>query len=666
MKINIAVSAIRWQMLAFFFLLWSSPCWAATYYVRTDGGTADQCTGLFDAPYPGSGTNQACAWSHPFWALNASGNWKIAGGDTITIEPGSYKMGFGAPNTGWCDEWGAYECHLPPLPSGPDVNHLTRIVGAGWDEGCSNPPELWGSERPWQILSLDGTSNAIIGCLEITDHSGCVEDHADPAIRCERDTPPFGDWAAAGIYAADSSNVILSHLNIHGLAWAGVHAGRLSNWTVENLRIAANGGVGWDGDIGESANTGTLTFRNLTVEWNGCAESYPEKTPYGCWAQSAGGYGDGVGLNTTGGNWLIEDSIFRYNTSDGLDMLYVRLDPSNIEIKRTQAYGNAGDQIKVNGPTQIENTLMVSNCGFFEGKSFTYHVDNCRAGGSALALNLRRGNQVSLINSTIAGQGDCLCLVECDSGDCDGSETLIVQNNIFMGYPDFGDPSDRACYIWFEPAVFGAINTDSNVVFNTKIGNVGLSAHDLTQDPLIVNSNLDMFNGHLRKDSPAVDSGLAAGSLGGLIPSQDIEGISRPQGTGVDRGAYEYVEIPVPDIKANGQDGSITVSPGASVSIKVSLNSNNVSGHSADWWVAESAPGGVFYHFDLSAGSMVLGLLPTYQGPLFNLGTTQLLNTSDLTIGAHTFYFGVDLNMNGSLDMDAIHYDSVSINVTAP
>ncbi|MDQ1334301.1 MAG: hypothetical protein QG552_1251, partial [Thermodesulfobacteriota bacterium] len=247
MRRAIVISSISSQLLVSCFVLWSSSCLAATYYIRTDGGTATQCTGQLDAPYPASGTGQACAWAHPFWALDASGNWKIVGGDTMIIGAGSYRMGFGAPNTGWCDAAGAFDCHLPPLPSGPDPAHPTRILGAGWDQGCSNPPELWGAERPWQILSLDGTSKAVIGCLEITDHSGCVESHADPAIRCERDTPPFGDWAPVGIYAEGSSNVTLSHLNIHGLAWAGVHAGRLSNWTVENVRIAANGGVGWDG-----------------------------------------------------------------------------------------------------------------------------------------------------------------------------------------------------------------------------------------------------------------------------------------------------------------------------------------------------------------------------------------------------------------------------------
>ena len=46
---------------------------AATYYVRSDGGDASQCTGRSDARYPGSGSNQACAWKHPFIALPPAG-----------------------------------------------------------------------------------------------------------------------------------------------------------------------------------------------------------------------------------------------------------------------------------------------------------------------------------------------------------------------------------------------------------------------------------------------------------------------------------------------------------------------------------------------------------------------------------------------------------------
>ncbi len=123
---------------------------------------------------------------------------------------------------------------------------------------------------------------------------------------------------------------------------------------------------------------------------------------------------------------------------------------------------------------------------------------------------------------------------------------------------------------------------------------------------------------------------------------------------------------PVPDIRADGADGSITVSPGETVGISVSIDPGSHSRENADWWVAKSGPDGSYQYFDLIAGTMIQGLSPTYQGPLFSLGATPLLNTSNLTTGTHTFYFGVDMKMNGSLDMDSIYFDWVSINVTGP
>lgn len=123
---------------------------------------------------------------------------------------------------------------------------------------------------------------------------------------------------------------------------------------------------------------------------------------------------------------------------------------------------------------------------------------------------------------------------------------------------------------------------------------------------------------------------------------------------------------PVPDIKANGYDGSITVSTTTPVSITVSLNPCSFVGQNADWWVVEFTPSSTWDYFDLVTSTMVNGLLPTYQGPLFNFDSTKLFSFSDLTEGPHTFYFGVDLNMNGSLDLNSTNYDKVRINVTGP
>jgi hypothetical protein len=519
---------------------------AATYYVRTDGGTAEQCNGTTDVPYTGSGVSQPCAWAHPFWALDSGGVWKIQGGDTLFIRSGSYQMGYGAPNTGWCESGGAWLCSLPPLPSGPGTENPTRILGEGWDSGCPGPPELWGTQRADTVLNLAGTSNAVIDCLEITDHSGCVEFHANPSIACNRDAYPFGDWALRGIYASDSSNIQLRHLNVHGLGHTGIHAGRLTDWTLEDVRIAGNGMAGWDGDIdGEDSDSGMLTFRRFTVEWNGCAESYPDHQPNNCWAQNAGGYGDGFGQGgETGGHWVIEDSIFRYNTSDGIDILYARGN-SQIEIRRTMSYGNAGDQIKVTGTARIENCLMVSNCGYFDNKPFTYNVDNCRAGGSALVFALGQGNTVSVVNSTLAGQGDCLGIVECHPNlTCNGTETAIIQNNIFRGYQEFGS-DDTTCFVWFDHDNYYTTQIDYNVIYGVKEETYPTGPQDIFQDPLFTNADLENFDGHLQAGSPAIDSGLPVGGLSGLIPSQDITGAARPSGNGVDRGAYEYGGIVV-------------------------------------------------------------------------------------------------------------------------
>jgi len=506
-----------------------------TYYVRTDGGSAEQCTGAVDAPYPGSGTDQPCAWDHPFRALPPDGSPRIAGGDTLIIGAGAYMMGYDAAGADACESDYPWDCHMPPIPSGPDSEHSTRILGAGWDAGCPSPPELWGTQRPWYILNLIGSSNVEIACLEITDHSACVEDHADPSLACERNTFPFGEWAADGIRAEDSANVYLKDLNVHGLATAGIRAGRLTDWTVEDVRIAGNGWVGWEGDIdGNDSNSGTLTFRRWTVEWNGCGETYPGGEPVGCWGQTAGGYGDGVGTGATGGHWIIEDSAFLHNTSDGLDLLYVREAGSTIEIRRTIAEGNAGNQLKTNGPTLVENAIVVGNCGYFDGQSFTYHVDNCRAAGNALSLDLRPGNQVTVVNSTLTSEGDCLVLAVCDGG-CDGSETVRLRNNIFQGHTDFSQPFENTCLAWAEGFSHDPFDIDYSVIHGVKSDPCPVGAHDICEAPGLVNSSIDAFDAHLSQGSPAIDHGTPDGA-----PDHDFDRRAR---TGVpDIGAYEWWE----------------------------------------------------------------------------------------------------------------------------
>lgn len=515
---------------------------ADTFYVRPDGGSATQCTGRADAPYPGEGTGQPCAWSHPFWALPPAGGSSVfAGGDTLVVADGSYRMGYGAPNTDGCSAVGSYDCTAAPVPSGPDADHPTRILGAGASSGCVSKPELWGTERVWHVLDLSGSSNVEVACFEITDHAGCIESHSGD-YRCERDSAPYGPWASAGIVASDSANVALRHLDVHGLAHTGIRAGRLRDWLVEDVRIAHNGWVGWDGDLPaeDDSNAGTLTFRRWVVEWNGCGESWPEGETVGCWGQSAGGYGDGVGTGATGGRWVIEDSRFMHNTSDGLDLLYLT-EGTEVILERVHAEGNAGNQIKTKGATTMRNSLVVGNCGFFEGKSFTHHVDPCRAFGNAVSLGLRAGTEATLVNNTIVSEGDCALLLGGDG--CDGSEHVLSRNNVVYGLTDFHQPSERTCFAYTE-CPGDPLDHDYGVIHGVKSDPCPVGGNDLCADPRFERMEPPYFDLRLAEDSPARDTGSP---VGGAVPAVDFRGHARPAGGGVDRGAYEMGSEPAPD-----------------------------------------------------------------------------------------------------------------------
>jgi len=499
-----------------------------TWYVRADGGAPSRCDGRTDAPAAGA-SGRACAWAHPFHALPPGGPPRIAGGDRLVIGDGEYMMGYGAPGATACAPDYPWDCHMPPVPSGPDRTRPTRILGAGHAAGCPSRPQLWGTERARTVLNLTGSSNVEVACLEVTDRSECVEFHSG-AIRCQRDRPPFGPWAANGLIASDSRNVRLADLDIHGLASGGVRAGRLTDWEVVNVRIAANGWVGWDGDIGGSgsSNAGTLRFTRWVVEWNGCGETWPGRQPTGCWGQTAGGYGDGVGTAKTGGHWIIEDSVFRHNTSDGLDLLYLEGD-GRLTLDRVRAEGNAGNQIKARGPTTISNAIVAGHCAFFRGKPFTHNVDDCRALGDAVSLTVDPGQVASLTSSTIYGEGNCLLVA---GGDA--SSRVVARNTILTGGPFALRPSDTSCWYYAEGGI--VLQTDYLLV-NSRRGPAcpgGTSRCGV--DPMLQSTQAGAFDARLRAGSPALDSGAP---IGGPVPAVDAFGAPRPAGAGPDRGAVE-------------------------------------------------------------------------------------------------------------------------------
>jgi hypothetical protein len=118
---------------------------------------------------------------------------------------------------------------------------------------------------------------------------------------------------------------------------------------------------------------------------------------------------------------------------------------------------------------------------------------------------------------------------------------------------------------------------------------------------------------------------------------------------------------PLPDIKANGSDGPITITRSDTLSITVEFDAGTFEGDEADWWLVAITPLG-WYHYDRTFGWLP-GREVSLQIPLRDLPSREVLNMSGLPVGSYAFYFGVDLVKNGSIDMDQAFYDSVEVTV---
>ncbi|MFC5578243.1 NEW3 domain-containing protein [Lysobacter niabensis] len=496
---------------------WQPAC-ADTFYVRVDGGDASQCTGRNDAPYPGSGTGQACAWNHPFHALAPDGTRRIAGGDTLRIGSGSYMIGQGAPGAGNCLP---ANCWPANIPSG-NGSATTRILG-----DPANPPKLWGTLGVARILSLDGSSNVEIGHLEITDQDDCVYSHSNAAVKCP--AVGIGAWGKYGVYARASSNVWLHDLNIHGLGHSGLWAGGLTDWTLERVRLHRNGRAGWDANTGTgSSNSGVIILRGMEIAWNGCGERWQTGEAWACWGQQAGGYGDGFGTVATGGQWLIEDTFVHHNTQDGLDLRFLDgADGTHATLRRIHAMGNAGNQIKVKGNSLVENSVLIGNCGYFNGKFYMQAADNCRADGTTLLLVFTANDNVVVRHNSITGEG--WSLIGATEGDSSGR--ALVQNNVLVGFPWFLGPTSLSrVQAGNSPAI---VTHAGNLVWNV-FANACPGDSVCGQDPALKDMALATFDAEPLPTSPVADRVAPLAEV-----TTDFLLHPRPLGAASDIGAYE-------------------------------------------------------------------------------------------------------------------------------
>lgn len=484
------------------FLLLTGNIFAATWYVRPDGGTAVQCTGTTDDAYSGAGSNQPCAFKNPFylWTNDLPQNkasetphWKIAGGDTVLIKNGDYRMGFKTPDAnGWWNYVGCrgnnHNCYNPPIPAGTDAAP-TRIVGEAWQTGCKTKPVLRGVGATSAVLSLKGTNHVDVECIELTDGAQCrLSTFPGEPFGCVNYQSDDAYWGL--LTDQDTSYLTLRNLFIHGMASAGILGNIGGNVVAENLHLRGNGNLGWDFDPGGGApSKGPLTIRNSIVEWSACVERYPVADPVivGCYDQAgANANGDGIGFVDLVGDITIDRVIVRYNQQDGLDALYVK-SGNNLTVTNSQFYANSGQQIKTGGAanTVVRNNLVVGNCArqsmpVAGVTTMDYNILEkgfCRA-SDMVAMIFKNGTLTRFENNTLVTYHPTAFDIQCTAitDVFNASGRLSTDGSVAPAIPDVTRNSFSTAFPILSMAMFGSVYVYPKVGSRVgkSVGRVGI------------------------------------------------------------------------------------------------------------------------------------------------------------------------------------------------
>ena len=319
--------------------------------------------------------------------------------------------------------------------------------------------------------------------------------------------PAPGDWSGLHFVAGSSDS---------SLAWCVVE------YATAGVRVKAG--------PGETVSPG---FSNCVVRRNsahgfelegkasGCDEAQAQPAITGCTIERNGGsgiYGYGYGdkyndcqpdLGTGGIYGTVSGSIIRDNQGSGIyllsDLERYSLGDVRIKIEGNVISGNAAHGIHLDGDglvqPLVENNLIYGNLGAGI-QSDAYH----------------HSTDLVVVNNTVHDNGG--------PGLAFNKSALLVRltNNIISANDSYG----LVCL------TEGPLSSHNDLWLNAVGDYSGCTPGltDISADPLLLDPAAGEF--HLAFGSPCIDAGTGTDA-----PAVDFDGITRPQGGGVDIGAHE-------------------------------------------------------------------------------------------------------------------------------
>jgi hypothetical protein len=563
-----------------------------TWFVRPDGGTryssnvtTGQCDGMADVAYSGTGINQHCAfndvrylWQDGSYATGASfpgWGWVIAGGDTVVIRGGPWRIGWPS-NTNSCGTGGCfgivgdpYNSGAPNPPSGTASAH-TRILGENY-AACStgNAPnlsaltQLFGGFAVGATVSM-GSAYVDFQCIEITDHSSCTKSGGMNAYPsgCVTSTP-LDDFASNGIQTGTgTSNVLFQDVYVHGLPESGFFGPIGGPVTLNRVLVNFNSFAGWNFDDGADTPDlagSSITANYVTMVGNGCNEEYPiVHTGYpaaACYDLSSGGFGDSwSGQDTVLDSFTCNHCDQHWNTKDGFIGPHTFI--KNLTITQSTSYGNMGQQWKWNTTTNstvtFTNNFAGGNCyrmsqaipgaayNFWEpaGNPGGFLTAACRASGDTFNVQTDAGSTNLFAGNTIMGASNVAVDFGCAHPNACTGVPIIFTDNVFIGYFDNNYTSHLPTPYYTTAQNYGGtpetsltVSSDHNLYYNIN-GPCPTGVGELCTSPVFVNqpaspfsteSDLDAFDFYPASNSPLIGAGAAVSGL-----TVDYYGATRP------------------------------------------------------------------------------------------------------------------------------------------
>ena len=331
------------------------------------------------------------------------------------------------------------------------------------------------------------------------------------------------DETAWGIYLIGSNNTVSGN-NIHDLCAEGIYVSGNGN---PNSAGTANNIVSHNSFIRDEMAGGQIEGQNNLVVYNTVSGTL--QYPPNCYSRNGA---DADGFRFFGNGHIFRSNMIEnipvpgspYNPNPHTDCFQSWGPATNVTFDSNWCQWPAPGTSSSGGSNHIgmiENSAgTVSNLLFMNNVFVNMYqgllVDG--SGGSSNITGLQFDNNTV---DNVTQEGVAL------TADAPAAQVI---NNIFC---DVGSGGDNYLSADSSSSNFSATDNDMWMSNGSMPGTYGSNATYINQNPQFV--NLSGLNFHLSSSSPMIDAGQTLSQV-----THDYDGVSRPQGTAYDPGAFEY------------------------------------------------------------------------------------------------------------------------------